>query len=265
MKYAFLSIILLLSSNIFGQKEFCHPKKIERVANKLIRKLSKEDFKSVMQITKDSAVDNQLFMVHERNKRKLKPVYKYLKNKGCDYFFVDKLEEIILEYTYYKMHKKDTCMSELLQPYIDNHFTRKERYGRSIKADSIDGVYIPKGIKECFEQIDFYWTDSLKTEVKKMKEEDFSASAHFGFGRWMRNNWGLWGGSRLKTYFYEMEIYHPDGMSGIILDSYHRYLNGKEIKLEEQIKFYQAYWDKVKEEEKKNRKWWEFRKNKNLH
>ena len=46
-------------------------------------------------------------------------------------------------------------------------------------------------------------------------------------------------------------IYHPDDMSGIILDSYHRYLTGKEIKLEEQIKFYQDYWKKANEQNKK--------------
>ena len=136
-------------------------------------------------------------------------------------------------------------------------------YQKNIRKSKINGIYIPKNLEECFEQINFYWTDSLKSEVENMTEDDFTAKAHFGFGRWMRNNWGLWGGSRLRTYFNKIEIYHPDDMSGIILDSYHRYLNKKEIKLEKQIIFYQDYWSKVKEKEKKNRKWWKFRKNKN--
>jgi hypothetical protein len=72
---------------------------------------------------------------------------------------------------------------------------------------------------------------------------------HFGFGLWMRNNWQLWGGSRLSKYFNSLEIYHPDDMSGIILVSYHRYLNNKDIQLDEQIKYYKDYWANSKKEE----------------
>lgn len=263
MKYTLFAILILISSGISGQVEFCKPKKIERVAKKLISKLSKEDYQTIMRIRKDSAVDNHLFMVHKKNEKELKPIYKYLKSKGCNYFLVDYLEEIILEFTYYKMRKIDTCMSELLQPYLDNYKARVVRYERNINADSIDGIYIPKNLDECFQQIDFFWSDSLKKEVKNMSEDDFTTNAHFGFGLWMRNNWALWGGSRLRTYFYEMEVFHPDDMSGIILDSYHRYLNGKAINLEEQIKYYQSYWKKAEEQERKNRKWWKFRQNNN--
>jgi len=71
---------------------------------------------------------------------------------------------------------------------------------------------------------------------------------------WMRNNWGLWRGSRLSKYFNEMGVFHPDDMSGIILVSYHRYLTGNEIKLEEQIKYYQDYWKKAKQKKRKNKK-----------
>ena len=65
------------------------------------------------------------------------------------------------------------------------------------------------------------------------------------FGLWMRNNWGLWGGSRLSNYFNKLGVFHPDDMSGIILTSYYRYSLGKEIKLEEQISHYKSYWEKV--------------------
>ncbi len=120
-----------------------------------------------------------------------------------------------------------------------------------LTTDSIRGIYIPKDLEDCFMQIDGFWDDSTKAMVKQWTEEEFSANAHFGFGMWMRNNWQLWGGSRLSKYFDELGIYHPDDMSGIILDSYHRYLSGKEIKLEEQIKFYQDYWEKANEKSDK--------------
>lgn len=116
-------------------------------------------------------------------------------------------------------------------------------------ADSIKGVYIPRNLEECFTQIDKFWDDSTKLMVKSWTEDEFSGKAHFGFGMWMRNNWQLWGGSRLSKYFNDKGIFHPDDMSGIILKSYYRYLNNKEIKLDEQIKFYQEYWEKYKKEE----------------
>jgi hypothetical protein len=114
-------------------------------------------------------------------------------------------------------------------------------------------VYIPKNLEDCFTQINSFWTDSTKVEIKKLTENEFSGRLHHGFGTWMRNNWRLWGGSRLSKYFNDLGVYHPDDMSGIILDSYHRYLNNKEIKLDEQIKYYQDYWENSKKAELKRK------------
>lgn len=111
-------------------------------------------------------------------------------------------------------------------------------------TDSINGIYIPKDLTDCFNQIDGFWNDSIKTQVKSWTEEEFCANAHFGFGMWMRNNWGLWGGSRLQAYFNDKGIYHPDDMSGIILTSYYRYLKGDKIELKKQIRFYKTYWER---------------------
>jgi hypothetical protein len=119
-----------------------------------------------------------------------------------------------------------------------------------VKLDTIDGGYIPKNLEDCFLEIDKMLNDSLKTEFKKISEDDFTGKTHFGLGIWMRNNWSLWGSSRLSRYFNEKEIYHPDDMSGIILTSYHRKLTNKNIDLENQINYYKTYW-KVAEEPKK--------------
>lgn len=121
-----------------------------------------------------------------------------------------------------------------------------------VKLDTIDGVYIPKNLEDCFIQIDKMLNDSLRTEFKKISEEDFTGKTHFGLGIWMRNNWSLWGGSRLSKYFNEKEIYHPDDMSGIILTSYHRRLTDKKIDLENQISYYKTYWKVAEEPNKKD-------------
>lgn len=124
----------------------------------------------------------------------------------------------------------------------------------SFSVDSIRGVYIPKDLNDSFDQIDSFWADSTRTKVKNWTEDEFSAKVHHGFGMWMRNNWRLWGGSRLSKYFNEKGISHPDDMSGIIITSYHRYLNKEKIELEKQIKYYQNYWKKAEEEQIKQSK-----------
>ncbi len=106
--------------------------------------------------------------------------------------------------------------------------------------------YIPKDLQECFIELDKILPDSIKQSIPTQTEDQFSSRMHMGLGMWMRNNWGLWKGSRLSKYFNERGINHPDDMSGIILDSYYRKNSGKEIKLEEQIIYYQSYWKVVK-------------------
>jgi len=88
--------------------------------------------------------------------------------------------------------------------------------------------------------------DSIKLTIKVLTENEFSGRYHLGLGMWMRNNWGLWKGSRLSKYFNSLGIYHPDDMTGVIFNSYHRTMLGNEIKLNEQVKFYQDYWEKSK-------------------
>ncbi|MEL1256219.1 DUF6794 domain-containing protein [Flavobacterium sp. DGU38] len=115
--------------------------------------------------------------------------------------------------------------------------------------DTIQGVYIPKDLDDSFKQINSFWADSTKIKLKQLSENEFSARVHMGFGMWMRNNWQLWGGSRLSKFFNNNGIFHPDDMSGIILNSYHRYLNNNEINFEQQVQYYKDYWEKSKKAE----------------
>ena len=108
-------------------------------------------------------------------------------------------------------------------------------------------IYIPKDLADCFSELN----KMLKKEdIDKIKLGEIKPiDMHFGLGMGLRNFWRLWGGSRLAKYFNKMGIYHPDDMSGSILDSYARNIRGEPIKLEEQINYYQEYWKKVKKQE----------------
>lgn len=103
------------------------------------------------------------------------------------------------------------------------------------------GVYVPKDLEDAFAELKRALHPKM-VEIMKTAPEKEMIQYHFGLGMWMRNNWGLWGGSRLASWFNERGICHPDDMSGIILDSFWRHLNAQPLRLDEQVAHYVEYW-----------------------
>jgi hypothetical protein len=172
-------------------------------------------------------------------------IVKYLKKRGITYY---QETVILIAFKQFLLGEK-IVENAIFKPYQEIERKWAEEDKVRFTADSLRGIYIPINLEDCFTQINSLWSDSIKTVVKQRTEDEFTGKMHFGFGMWMRNNWQLWGGSRLSKYFNSLEIYHPDDMSGIILVSYHRYLNNKDIQLDEQIKYYKDYWANSKKEE----------------
>lgn len=103
---------------------------------------------------------------------------------------------------------------------------RQARYKQRIVADSIDGVYIPRNMEDCFHTLDSLLNPHDRNHIKACNGE--LGQFHFSLGLWIRNNWGLWGGSRLQCYLYDRGTYHPDDMSGQILRFYYDHLWGRD-------------------------------------
>lgn len=120
---------------------------------------------------------------------------------------------------------------------IDNKLARQEKQQESVKqrgeikkrmtAENINDVYIPKNLEECFVELDKLLPEIDKKEMQALKNRDEMIRYHMRLGMWMRNNWGLWGGSRLQKYFTDKGITHPDEMSSVVLYHYYDWLNGK--------------------------------------
>lgn len=165
---------------------------------------------------------------------------RYLDKKGIyNYQF-----EILLDAFQKKLQNGKIKEKEIINKFVDKEKKLEEKQKIKYDTDTINGVYIPKDLADCFAQINSFWDDSTKMQVKNLEEREFTSKVHLGFGMWIRNNWQLWGGSRLSKYFNDLGIFHPDDMSGIILVSYHRHLNNQEPNLEAQIQYYQDYWQK---------------------
>lgn len=163
---------------------------------------------------------------------------KYLISKGIEQ------HDITVIFAAFKRSLAGEAYDEklILKPYqyLEQKWDRE--YKIRFTADSLRGIYIPKDIDDAIAQINSFWPDSTITKVRNWPEKEFTGKLHMGFGMWMRNNWQLWGGSRLSEFFHDLGIHHPDDMSDIILTSYHRILNQKPININDQIDSYKKYW-----------------------
>ena len=132
----------------------------------------------------------------------------------------------------------------------------------SAVADTTYHVFIPKDLPDCIRQLD----SMLNKEDKDYIRKEGAVSVHFSLGMWLRNNWGLWGGSRLKTYFNDNGIQHPDDMSGVILDCYVKHLKNEEVNYKRMLrdarraeeKWFKKTMEQEKEERKEERLRWKY-------
>jgi hypothetical protein len=97
---------------------------------------------------------------------------------------------------------------------------------KRLVAEGIEGRYIPKNLQEAFLELDKELSEINKKEMTALKSRKDMIAYHMGLGTWMRNNWGLWGGSRLQKYFTDKEVGHPEDMSSVILFFYWDWLQG---------------------------------------
>jgi hypothetical protein len=256
IRVTILTFFLLTVHLLYGQKKKAPKDFVEAMT--LLQTNCPDSLKTIIKRTGNDSLINlcypwdgdykAIFEWTEQDNKKSK-IKKYLIKKGVS---SNQHQQTVILIAFKKTLLGESYdENEILRPYqaIENKWAKEDSV--RFTTDSLRGIYIPKDLEDCFKQIDSFWNDSTKIKIKQLTEDEFSGRLHRGFGMWMRNNWQLWGGSRLSKYFNERGVYHPDDMSGIILDSYHRYLTGKEIKLEEQIKFYQDYWEKVKGKNKK--------------
>ncbi len=119
------------------------------------------------------------------------------------------------------------------KPVVQDPYEKE--YQRRIKLKEINGVYIPKDLFDAFAQLDKLIDDEGLAKFKAHTEEECVRKLHFSLGRWIWLNWGLMEGSRLSVFFGDYGIRHAEDISNIIIRSYHRKVNNKDIAFKAQI------------------------------
>ncbi|WP_214229574.1 DUF6794 domain-containing protein [Pedobacter sp. B4-66] len=115
---------------------------------------------------------------------------------------------------------------------------KKQELKRRLTLDSINHVYIPPNIRACFIELDKKLEPEVVLKLNALKSAGEMGLYHFGMGMWMRNNWGLWSGSRLSAYMTQRGFRDPDSMSNEILRYYYYWFKGnKEIYKEFEAKY----------------------------
>lgn len=114
---------------------------------------------------------------------------------------------------------------------------------------------LPKNLNESIEYFEDHWSSGQLREFKEKDEEKAVSELHMSVGMWIRNNW-IYGdrNPKLIRFFDSLNFRHADDISSTILTSLHRKLNNKDIDLQGQIDYYEAYWKPIIEEEENCRK-----------
>ena len=121
--------------------------------------------------------------------------------------------------------KATTCIIVTLLLCVTSSAQKKVTYQRDYRfySERIEGTYIPKDIDEAIDSLDTILSEKDKRFIAdSLSMEEFCADAHFGVGMWMRNEWGLWSGSRLQKFLTKKKVDHPDEMSYEILKAYYK-------------------------------------------
>lgn len=144
------------------------------------------------------------------------------------YNFIDSLEFEPLEmpnvvdnwyYSNSLYFRKQDLTESINDNKIQDSINQSEIY-RLRKLDTIDGVYIPIDINDCHSELDKKLHKIILSEIDSLKKSSDMSKYHFSIGRWIRNIWHLWSGSRIEEYLFQNGLSNPDEMSDIILKTY---------------------------------------------
>lgn len=123
-------------------------------------------------------------------------------------------------------------------------------YQQRIKKERINGVYIPADLSECFIELNKKVSREAKVDFKTLEETTAAKKSYFGLGRWIWHNWSFYEGSRLTVYLNKVGVNHPEDMAQLIIITYHRYLNKKDLDVKNLAESLRAKRDKEREKRK---------------
>jgi hypothetical protein len=247
--------LLLLVQISFGAKTHKLPKTLKQ-AIRFLNRDCPDSIKQKMKITPDDELDNLFYPSYGKyeavydwfvdDDNKFSGINKYLIDKGIVYHAREITLVAFKEFLVFGKFNEN----EIIDKYLEIEKYRVEQDKIRYTTDTLYGNYIPKDIEDCFRELDKMFSDSIKDEIKNMESDSFVFVTYSRFGRYLRNTWQLWGGSRLSKYLYNHGACQAEGMSSYILGFYNDYLKGKKVNLEKNDTFCNQYYERQRFERK---------------
>ena len=103
---------------------------------------------------------------------------------------------------------------------------------------------IPETFQECNEALNKLLQPADQIELMNLSRDNLIIT-HSNLGRWIRNNWNLWGCGPLCNDMRLLGFRHPDDMSGTIIKEYWLYLNKFSSEVEQDLVRYNEHWRKL--------------------
>lgn len=122
-------------------------------------------------------------------------------------------------------------------------------YMERVKKAELDGIYIPKDLFDAFKELDKLMDEEAREQFMAFADEEVDKQTHGTLGLWIKLKWSLIDGSRLSYYFTKMGVPHYEYMVGIIIQSYHRNLHKRDLKIKEQVEHFRKLWNEKQKKE----------------
>jgi hypothetical protein len=215
-------------------KQECYPIEIDSIADRIAKNTS-EVRKVIIRNAKD--FHNSISIDYTFNYSDIEAIVKRAEKQGCRPFPLGVAMGAMEEYAFNKIRNTDMCFETILRAHIKVACTYST-------DESMDGVYIPRNIKECMSQLDKDWSPELKDKFRK---DSIDESLEVDIWRSIRNSWGLCCHSRLAKYFNDNGISSAELAGQIVLACYKRHLLGLPLDSDREIRKARKRWDQTRE------------------
>lgn len=111
-------------------------------------------------------------------------------------------------------------------------------YQANLSKKKINGVYIPVDMKEAFRELIHLSSEKSLDKLKAAPEEIAATKLHLGLGKWISAKWNFYEGSRFTQYLNDLGVTHPDDMIQFTIVSFHRFLNQRDLALQQRADAY---------------------------
>ena len=105
---------------------------------------------------------------------------------------------------------------------------------------ALDAERVPQTLDEALDTLERGLPAHALDELRA-SESDVVLPLQDTLGRWMRDRWGLWTDAPLARHLRELGLEHADDMSGVVLTSFWRRLHFQPLRVEAQVRWYQAF------------------------